>query len=99
MIHHNYFSDAFILHDRTNFYPFLERMFLPIRENKKEIDHPVELDIIRTNKVDLLSKKEPIRDERKILQLKWAALFNFYKFQPLNLIRGYIIIIFVSFSI
>jgi hypothetical protein len=88
MIHHKYFSDAFILHDRTNFYPFLERMLLLIRENKKEIDHPVELDSVRTNKLDLKIKSELPRDDRKILQMKWASLFNFYKFQPLNLIRG-----------
>jgi hypothetical protein len=88
MIHHNYFSDAFILHDRTNFYPFLERMLLPIRENKKEIDHPVELDSVRMNKLNINIKSEPLRDDRKNLQLKWASLLNFYKFQPLNLIRG-----------
>ena len=51
MLDHKYFTDAFVLHDRTNFYPFLEKMLLPIRENKPEMDYPVKLS---TNKVECI---------------------------------------------
>jgi hypothetical protein len=87
MIHNKYFSDAFILHDRTNFYPFLERVLLPIRENKSEIDYPVELNNLQNINLDSKNKNELYCDYRKVLQQKWASPCSFYKFQPLDLIR------------
>ena len=89
MIHNKYFSDAFILHDRTNFYPFLEKVFLPVRENKIEMDYPIELNNMKLKDSNLKNKTKFSGDYRKFLNEQWASPCSFYKFQPIDLVRLY----------
>ena len=84
MLEQNYFCDAFILHDQTDQYPFLQMMLMSDTKDKIEFENPfMPTNLFAANKVDLSI------DERKILQKKWASPKCFYKFQPLNLIRNY----------
>lgn len=84
MLDQKYFSDAFILHDQTDHYPFLQMMLMSDINNKIEYENPyLPANLFENNKLDILI------DERKILQKKWASPKCFYKLQPLNLIRNY----------
>ena len=77
MLHEKYFDDAFILHDKTNIYPNLQRMLLFDGEEINEFSELMKSASVQTN------------DDRKILMEKWGSPKNFYKFQPLTLIRDY----------
>ena len=85
MLNQKYFDDAFVLHDRTKFYPHLEKMLTKMK--KSEVDYYSSLigDIFAKDK----SESQISEDKRKILQDKWASFKNIHKFQPFNLIRDY----------
>ena len=84
MLNNKYFTDAFVLHDRTNFYPHIEKMLMPVGENSIDYSSQIISSVLPSKNDDML-----IEDKRKNLQLKWASFKNIFKFQPLNLIRDY----------
>ena len=86
MLEQNYFTDAFVLHDQTDVYPFLQMMLLSDVNNKIEFENP----LLPSNILGVKNDNQII-DERRILHEKWASPKCFYKFQPLNLIRNYFI--------
>jgi hypothetical protein len=86
MLNQKYFDDAFVLHDRTKFYPHLEKMLTKMKKNEVDYYSSLVGDILAKDKS---SESQISEDKRKILQVKWASFKNIYKFQPFNLIRDY----------
>ena len=76
MLNNKYFTDAFILHDQTDKYHYLQRMLLYDGNNKEEFEL-------------LPPVSSTTTDYRRALQKDWASPKNFYKSQPLNIIRNY----------
>ena len=77
MLHEKVFDDAFILHNQTNVYPFLQKMLLFDEDENEEFG-----DI-------MISASEQSTDDRKKLHTEWASPKKFFRFQPLDLIRNY----------
>jgi hypothetical protein len=85
MLNQNYFDDAFCLHDRTNFYPHLEKMLINMKKTEVDYYSPSIAGVFMKDK----NEGQISEDKRKNLQSKWASFRNIYKFQPFNLIRDY----------
>lgn len=91
MLSEGYFDDALILHDRTNHLLTLGEMVQSVArddmehfENQMDFFNYISLENNHTKSGD----KAPI-DIRKELHLKWAKLSNFFRYQPINLVRDY----------
>lgn len=84
MLHQKYFDDAFCLHDRTNFYPHLEKMLITMKTSEKNFYSSVADIFVKDKGTDQINE-----DKRKILQSNWASFKNVFKFQPFDLIRDY----------
>lgn len=84
MLHNDYLSDAFILHDTTKYISFGRKFgfirALNIFEDFKEAEF---------FKDNMLSQTPSERDIRQELALQWASLKKILNYQPLNLIREY----------
>jgi hypothetical protein len=91
MLSEGYFDDALILHDRTHHFLTLGEMIQSAARDDME-HFETQMDFF--NHISLENNhtknggKHPI-DIRKELHLKWAKLSNFFRYQPLNLIRDY----------
>jgi hypothetical protein len=87
MLNEDYFDDAFVLHDRTNHLLTIGELIQHVNQTAimNESGHAVYSDSLKIDR----DKKDEFFDYRKVLNDKWARLSNFFRFQPLSLIRGY----------
>jgi hypothetical protein len=91
MLSEGYFDDALVLHDRTNHLLTLGELVQSVgRDDMEHFETQMDFfNYISLEKNHSKSGDTPPIDLRKELHLKWARLSNFFKYQPLNLIRDY----------